>query len=176
MSKMKNQDEENDTTCDVFQKKYPGYVECYKHSRVTGGEEKSKFTLINNNRKKICVAQIDKGVLPEKEGERVCDDLMIVCEKEKEIAYFIEYKGKDALQDAFEQIYDTLNRLKDDIRLFKQVNGRIVLTRLRAPNIKTSQYKQLATKLKQIAKAKGDNRKIEDILKYGKTPMEETIA
>jgi len=161
------------TSCAIFREKYLDSVKCKKDSRVTGKDEKSKFTLINRSRKRICLVKIDDGVLKQKDRQRMCDDLMIVCEND--MAYFIEYKAKDALEDALEQIYHTLNRLKDDIKFFKQVNARIVLTRLRAPNIKTTHYKKLATKLKQIAKAKGDVRKIEDMLKYGKTPMEETI-
>ena len=107
------------------------------------GSGLSKFNAINQASKTIMGLRVDDCLI--KEGAK-CDYLLII-EAEKKL-YFIELKGSDLVK-AVDQISTTLDKLLPSID-HKIVNGRIVLSKVNAPDIKDSRLLKLRQRLKQL--------------------------
>lgn len=106
--------------------------------------KKTKFVLVNNSKKVIDEYIVDDCLLRTKKNDEKCDYLFTV--RENKIAYLIECKGSDILK-AVEQLNSTLDILKIDLLGFT-LKGRIVPTRVYAPNLATISYKNLRERLK----------------------------
>lgn len=117
-----------------------------KRSRVVfkdKGSGLSKFIAINKLSKTIKGLRVDDCLI--KDGLK-CDYLLIIEAEEK--LYFIELKGSDLVK-AVEQINITLDKLLPSID-YKIVNGRIVLSKVNAPDVKDSRLIKLRQRLKQL--------------------------
>ena len=107
------------------------------------GSGLSKFNAINQLSKSIKGLRVDDCLI--KEGAK-CDYLLIIEAEEK--LYFIELKGSDLVK-AVDQINTTLDKLLPLID-HKIVNGRIVLSKVNAPDIKDSRLLKLRQRIKQL--------------------------
>ena len=105
--------------------------------------KKTKFVLTNERRKMVNEYIIDDCLLRAKKNEEKCDYLFTI--HEDRIAYLIECKGSDILK-AVDQLNSTLDILKIDLLGFT-LKGRIVPTRVYAPNLATLNYKKLRERL-----------------------------
>ena len=113
-----------------------------KRKIVTLEERKGrKYIATNVSNSTLTLYTIDGCVV--KTGNR-CDFLLV---KEKTDSYFIELKGSD-LGHAVEQIDTTINQLADE--LLGNVHGRIVLSRAKTPDLKSSSLIKLELKLKRL--------------------------
>ena len=97
-------------------------------------EQGRTYRAMNQQEKWVSRYQIDGGLL--KVGKR-CDYGMLYAEEAKEeTMVLIELKGKD-LSYAAEQINETLTSLRQHLEN-KVIHGRIVLSRVQIPDIKTT--------------------------------------
>ena len=97
----------------------------------------------NKSKKRVIKYRVDGGIITSK-FESKCDYAVWV---EGDRLYFIELKGSD-YSHALEQIDSTLEKLIKDARVdVSSVNGRIVLTRSKVPNIRYSKEMSLNKKL-----------------------------
>lgn len=111
----------------------------------------SKYIGKNDNDKRIIVYQIDNGIIKSQSVVK-CDYGLY--NWDEDIIYLIELKGSDYDQ-AIEQIISTINLLITQCDI-NRVNARIVLTKVRTPEIGTTKE----IKLKKIlATCKGNLKK-----------------
>lgn len=103
-------------------------------------EQKKCYTAKNINKHLVCLARIDGCLITE--GLK-CDYLLLKLNDEK--AYFIELKGSDLLH-AIDQLDRSIEVLKAKILSF-QLNARIVLSKVYAPDLKSNKFKRLEKKL-----------------------------
>jgi hypothetical protein len=92
-------------------------------NECVASEKKKVYKLINDSNFKIRKIKVDK-CLPQNEGEKRCDYLMSIEEKDTKRVFFIELKG-ERLIDAVKQIYSTIIYLKDEFKNFR-LDARIV--------------------------------------------------
>lgn len=107
-------------------------------------ENARKFVGINNAQKLFALYQVDGCIMVD--GQR-CDFLLLNCSEL--IAYLIELKGSDLIH-AIRQITNTLSHLSDNLGDFQKVNARIVLTKVNAPDLKSSDLIKLERKIRQL--------------------------
>lgn len=131
-----------------------------KRKVVVFEEHGRRYRAINPFEKTISRYQIDGGLL--KSGKR-CDYGLFLSAQPAGTMILIELKGKDLSYGA-EQINETLLSLKDHLR-DKIVHGRIVLSRVQIPDIKTTAVVRC-----QQALAQHQGR-----LHYKATLLEETL-
>lgn len=107
--------------------------------------EPRKYIGNNNQKKQITVYQIDNGIL--KDGEK-CDFGLYLPDQNE--LFLIELKGGDFTK-ALSQIHSTINVLlvKACVDTSK-VHARIVLSRVRVPNIKSAAEIKLLKLLKEL--------------------------
>lgn len=98
----------------------------------------------NDNEKRIIVYQIDNGIIKSQSVVK-CDYGLY--NWDEDIIYLIELKGTDYDQ-AIEQITSTINLLITQCDI-NSVNARIVLTKVRTPEIGTTKEKKLKILLKK---------------------------
>ncbi len=124
----------------------PKCIEYHEDRKICVVTEKGKtYSLINNSGFKIRTIKVDK-CLSQNEGEKRCDYLMDINEKEVKRAIFIELKGS-SLNDAVKQLYSTIIYLKDEYK-DHQLDARIVGSR-DVPNLEsTPDYRKLAREVK----------------------------
>src|SRR5437867_3181568 len=89
-------------------------------------ENNKIFRLINKSGFKIRKVKVDR-CLSQKAGERRCDYLMSLTERQNQRVIFIELKG-GALNDAVEQILSTIIFLKKEF-INRRIDARIVGSR-----------------------------------------------
>jgi len=118
-------------------------------------ENKRKYIAQNQSENNVCLAHIDSCLIND-EGVK-CDFLLLNWNKKK--CYFIELKGADLIH-AIEQIDRSIDLLLPNITDF-DVNARIVLTKVYAPDLKSNKFKRLELKLKKL---NGDIIKKEKVL------------
>lgn len=105
--------------------------------------KKTRFILQNPNRKLVDKYIVDDCLLKSKQKEEKCDYLFNI--KNDKVAYFIECKGSDILK-AVDQINSTLTILRNAF-LEYTLKGRIVSTKVYAPDMRTNNYRKLREKL-----------------------------
>ncbi len=113
-------------------------------SNPTGHGKETVFRLINVNRKKTDKYVVDKCLLKNFADVEKCDFLFKITEDK--IVYLVECKGSDVLK-AMSQISSTLDILKDSVD-GNIVKGRIVTTKVYAPNIRDKSSIKLRERLK----------------------------
>jgi hypothetical protein len=117
-----------------------------KRSIINIEENKRKYIVKNTNKKDFTLYKIDDCVIID--GQR-CDFLLLNCDENGLVAYFIELKGADLLH-AIRQIDTTLTSLLDDLKDYKVINVRIVLSKVNAPNLRSSEYIKLEKKIRKL--------------------------
>lgn len=107
-------------------------------------QRKSRYKLINENNIEIVVYRVDGGIISRNE-ECKCDFAIY---SEKKILILVELKGGE-YKHALEQLLNTIKLLfaKPEVKV-QQLNARVVLSRMRVPNIQISKEKQLIRLLK----------------------------
>ncbi len=106
-------------------------------------DKESREFIVNNLRNKsIKKFKVDKCLISE--GE-MCDYLLVV---EDEKLYFIELKGSDLIK-AISQVSTSIDKL---IPIFSHnaVNGRIVLSKVNAPDLRDTRLIKLRKRLKEL--------------------------
>lgn len=102
---------------------------CIEHydtrNECVASENKKIYKLVNASKFKIKKIKIDK-CLPQV-GEKRCDYLISIGEKNTKKVFFIELKG-GRLVDAIKQIHSTIVYLKEEFKDF-EMNARIVGSR-----------------------------------------------
>lgn len=107
-------------------------------------ENARKFVGINDAQKSFALYQVDGCIMVD--GQR-CDFLLL--NYSELIAYLIELKGSDLIH-AVRQITNTLAHLSDNLGDFQKINARIVLTKVNAPDLKSSDLIKLERKIRQL--------------------------
>lgn len=119
-------------------------VRCVKYhdarKTCTVSEKGKTYTLLNESGFKVKLVAVDKCIIRE-EGNKSCDFLLNIDEKQVKRAIFIELKGGD-LAHALQQVYDSLIYLKDEFKSH-QFDARIVGTRDVPGYINIPTYKRL---------------------------------
>ena len=107
-------------------------------------QRKSRYKLINENNIEIVVYRVDGGIITSQE-ESKCDFAIYTDNK---LLILVELKGGD-YKHALEQLLNTIKLLlaKPEVKV-RQLNARVVLSRMRVPNIQISEEKQLVKLLK----------------------------
>jgi len=117
---------------------------CDDRKECVAIEKGKKYKLINDSRHVIKSIKLDE-CLADKIGERICDYLMHIDNKELKRAIFVELKGGD-LNSALKQLYSTVTYLKSEFTNHK-MDARIVSSR-DVPNIaSTPDYRKLAREI-----------------------------
>ena len=134
-----------------FHEKYtdPVYIESDgQHSIVQVSDKGSpcKWKGMNSKKKRVIKYRVDGGVITSK-AESKCDYAVHV---EGDDIYLIELKGSN-YNHALEQIDSTLDKLivAPNVET-SSVNGRVVLTKVKVPDIKYSKELSLKKKLKKL--------------------------
>ncbi|HCC51350.1 MAG TPA: hypothetical protein DEQ30_04265 [Porphyromonadaceae bacterium] len=123
-------------------------------------KERREYIGENIDRKQIIVYLVDDGII--KSGER-CDYTLCLCDPN--ILYFIELKGGNYTK-ALSQIYTTIESLVIGPRLStSEVHARIVLSKVRVPNVRSAEETKLNKLLKRLnGNLKKTSQKMIDIL------------
>jgi hypothetical protein len=133
-------------SCQHFKEHHPICSDCSRNSIINAEERKSKYSLINPQRREVCKVRVDNCVIAT--DSKQCDYLFLSCETF--IAYFIELKGKN-LSHAIDQLDQSIDHLLNNIGEFT-INARVVLSKTQTPDIRTIKYKKFKAK---IGKLKG---------------------
>lgn len=119
----------------------------FKDNRKTiiAEENRKKYLGNNKNGKLFCKYRIDNYVIKENNIPK-CDYLIINCDDN--ICYFIELKGSD-LTHAITQIDNAIEILMPSLKSNK-INARIVLSKVRTPDIIDSRLIKFKKKIKKL--------------------------
>lgn len=135
----------------LFQEKYPAkhYIEYNGRDAIIIVRDEGNPRIwkgLNTGHKKVIKYRVDNGLITSKTLAK-CDYAVWI---EGENLYLIELKGTD-YRHALEQIENSLDMLiiKPNIST-NSVNGRIVLSRGRIPNIRYSREPAIIKKLKKL--------------------------
>lgn len=134
-----------------FYEKYSdsSYVESDgRHSIIQASDKGSpcKWHGINTTKKRVIKYRVDGGIISSY-TEQKCDYAVYV---EGDCIYLVELKGAD-YGHALEQIEATLDKLIRNPQIeTSSVNGRVVLTRGKLPNLRYSKETSLDKKLKKL--------------------------
>ena len=109
-------------------------------------ENKRKYIGKNINNEEFALYRIDGCVIID--GQR-CDFLLLNCDENELVAYFIELKGADLLH-AIRQIDTTINLLCSELKDFTAIHARIVLSKVNSPDIKRVDYIKLEKKIRKL--------------------------
>lgn len=107
-------------------------------------QRKSRYKLVNEKNIEIVVYKVDGGIISDQE-EYKCDFAIY---SNKKMLILVELKGGD-YKHALEQLLSTIKLLfaKPEVKV-QQLNARVVLSKMRVPNIQISEEKQLIKLLK----------------------------
>lgn len=141
------------TTCDIR----PVWV--FKDS----GTGNNSYRITDKTEQYNCYARIDNDLI-KSQDVRKCDYIFLHC-VEKQV-FLIELKGADLIH-AVKQILSTIEQLSSSLKKFKCVNARIVLSKVRAPALNSSDVARLKRCLKQQYQGE---------LKYSTILIKETIS
>ena len=149
-----------------FSEKYceKEYIESDDHRSIVVAQDKrgrGKWIGRNLDKKRVVKYRVDDGIIKSK-AECKCD--YAVCVEDNDV-YLVELKGADynhALQQVLSTIDNLILRPQIDVRV---VNGRIVLSRGRNPNVRYTDEVKLIKKLKALGGS----------LKSGENVIEENI-
>lgn len=134
-----------------FYEKYTdsSYIESDgKHSIVQASDKGSscKWQGVNTAKKRVVKYRVDGGIISS-QAEPKCDYAIYV---EGDRVYLVELKGSNYAH-ALEQIDATLDKLIRNPQIeTSSVNGRIVLTKGKLPNLRYSKETSLNKKLKKL--------------------------
>ncbi len=115
-----------------------------RNREFVGEGKKTKIILQNPLLKKVDKRIVDDCLLLLRPKEEKCDFLFDI--GEIKTAYLVECKGSDILK-AVDQISSTLNILGNEFQGYT-LKGRIISTRVYAPDVRETSYKNLRERLK----------------------------
>jgi len=128
--------------------------DCSKDVTLREPKEKRLYRLLNNSGKEIVVYKIDGGIINNDEVQK-CDNGIYT---EDNLLILVELKGAD-LDHALDQISSTINiLLKQPSVKIERLNARIVLSKVRVPDMLSTKEKQLK-QLLQKSYGGGDYKK-----------------
>ena len=119
--------------------------DCSKDIPLRESKENRTYRLLNNSGKEIVVYKIDSGIIN--------NDKVVKCDNgiytEDNLLILVELKGAD-LDHALSQINSTINiLLKQPNIKVKKLNARIVLSKVRVPDMLSTKEKQLKQLLRK---------------------------
>ncbi len=79
-------------SCQHFKETHPNCTECNQNAIINAAENKSKYSLVNPQRREVCKIRVDGCVFLQVEGIK-CDYLFLSCDTST--VFFIELKGSD---------------------------------------------------------------------------------
>lgn len=136
----------------TFEEKYidPSYINSDDARPIIVLKDKGearKYEVRNNQRVPIVTYLVDGGIIP-LATQYKCDYAM--CLKGSAIVYFVELKGGD-YEHALLQIHSTIDALVVKPKIdTSEVHARVVLSKVRVPNIKPVREKVLLKLLKTL--------------------------
>lgn len=110
---------------------------------IVAKERGKQFILKNASHKKVCKYLVDGCLI--KDGTS-CDYLLLIVQDRH--AYLVELKGSN-LEHAIRQIEESIIKLKDILIGYK-VSARIIIGKVRSPQIKYSEEIKIKEKLKKL--------------------------
>ena len=108
-------------------------------------ENSRKFEGINAKQKPFELYRVDDCLITE--GQR-CDYLLLNCSEEL-VAYLIELKGSDLIH-AVRQIDTTLSQFSNELKDFKKINARVVLTKVNTPDYQSPELVKFKMKIRKL--------------------------
>lgn len=133
--------------------------DCSKDIPLREPREKRVYRLLNNSAKEIVVYKIDGGIINNDEVQK-CDNGIYT---EDDLLILVELKGTD-LDHALNQISSTIKiLLKQPSIKVKKLNARVVLSKVRVPDMLSTKEKQLK-QLLQKSYGGGDYKKQSRVL------------
>lgn len=133
--------------------------DCSKDIPLRESREKRVYRLLNNSAKEIVVYKIDGGIINNDEVQK-CDNGIYT---EDDLLILVELKGAD-LDHALNQISSTIKiLLKQPSIKVKKLNARVVLSKVRVPDMLSTKEKQLK-QLLQKSYGGGDYKKQSRVL------------
>lgn len=129
-------------SCQHYRDKHPSCTTCARNPIINAQENKSKYSLLNPQRREICKIQLDACVFKDAKRQR-CDYLFLSCETST--AFFVELKGSDLLH-AIDQIEKSIDQLAGTITDAK-TNARVVLSKAQTPDMRTPKYLKFKKKI-----------------------------
>lgn len=133
--------------------------DCSKDIPLREPREKRVYRLLNNSAKEIVVYKIDGGIINNDEVQK-CDNGIYT---EEDLLILVELKGAD-LDHALNQISSTIKiLLKQPSIKVKKLNARVVLSKVRVPDMLSTKEKQLK-QLLQKSYGGGDYKKQSRVL------------
>lgn len=128
--------------CQHFKDNYSNCTACARNPINNAQENKSKYSLLNPQRREVCKIQLDGCVLNDSSLLK-CDYLFLSCETSA--AFFVELKGSDILH-AIDQIEKSIEQIGKDIAATR-INARIVLSKAQTPDMRTPKYLKFKKKI-----------------------------
>lgn len=133
--------------------------DCSKDIPLREPREKRVYRFLNNSAKEIVVYKIDGGIINNDEVQK-CDNGIYT---EDDLLILVELKGAD-LDHALNQISSTIKiLLKQPSIKVKKLNARVVLSKVRVPDMLSTKEKQLK-QLLQKSYGGGDYKKQSRVL------------
>ena len=133
--------------------------DCSKDVPLREPKEKRLYRLLNNSGKEIVVYKIDGGIINNDEVQK-CDNGIYT---EDNLLILVELKGTD-LDHALDQISSAINiLLKQPSVKVERLNARIVLSKVRVPDMLSTKEKKLK-QLLQKSYGGGDYKKKSQVL------------
>ncbi len=129
-------------SCQYFRENHPGCTVCSQHPIINAAEQKSKYSLMNPQRREVCKIRVDGCVFTQADGIK-CDYLFLSCDTAT--AFFIELKGSD-LSHAIDQINQSIDQLVGNMS-GTAINARVVLSKTQTPDLRTPKYKKFKQKI-----------------------------
>lgn len=117
-----------------------------RRKKAVALENKRRYCGLNIHSKQLFMHKVDGGLISDPSGNK-CDFLLLSSDETNHSAYFIELKGADFLH-AVDQILSTYHELKNNLEDYN-LNGRVVLTKIHAPDLSNSKLDRLRKILKQ---------------------------
>ncbi|MBO7438541.1 MAG: hypothetical protein J6U21_02575 [Bacteroidales bacterium] len=134
------------------------YIEYQGCGNVSAEENKRKYSIENKSKKEVVKYKIDGGLLTDVDGKK-CDFGFYT---EDDVLFLVELKGSDYCQ-AIEQIINTIEKLVKAPKIkITKINARVVLSRVRPPELRSSGEQKLRRILDSYGKD-NDNLKKKDI-------------
>ncbi|MGP3562263.1 hypothetical protein [Geobacillus sp. BK01] len=115
---------------------------CDRRKLAVVKEKGREIRFVNKGEKRVALYRVDGCLI--QEGVK-CDFLFLVIEGEQ--AFFIELKGSD-LVEAVRQIMQTVEQLGKKLSGYR-FEGRIIMTRVRTPNVKSTDRIKLEKMLRR---------------------------
>ena len=135
------------------------YIEYQGCGDVSAKENGRKYSIENRSKKEIVKYKIDKGLLTDADGEK-CDFGFYT---EDDVLILVELKGSDYCK-AVDQTIHTIDKLIKEPQIkISKIYARIVLSKVRNPEVRSSNEKKLIRILDSYGKENDNLDKIQNL-------------